>query len=365
MRKLGRRFILCAFLLFGLSGCFELEYYLSAATGHLQIISKRRSIEDLLHEQSTPPDLQARLKQVSEIRDYASRQLLLPENGSYRSFVQLDRPYVVWNVVATPEFSLTPQQWCFPIAGCVSYRGYFDLEKANEFAQSLDRQHFDTAVVGSPAYSTLQWFDDPVLSTFSNWPLPSIANLIFHELAHQKLYLPGDSMFNESFATTVGQIGIDLWLQEQHDPQMTERYRRQQERQRQFNELLLETRAELEKLYASHQPETEMRITKQTIFANLRQSYAQLRESWQGFSGYDAWFSQVNNARFASINTYHRWVPAFNLVFAQEKHDLQSFYRRCQVIADLPNQQRQQLLESLDKTARDGQRGSAKEKNSL
>jgi len=351
MRLLGQ-FFFCVILTLSLSGCFELDYYLSSVTGHLQIISRRQSISDLLQQKTTPTDLQQRLEEITEIRDYASRKLFLPENGSYRSYVKLDRPYVVWNVVATPEFSLTPLQWCFPIAGCVTYRGYFDLDQAKEFARSLDSDHFDTAVIGSPAYSTLQWFDDPVLSTFSDWPLPSIAKLIFHELAHQKLYVQDDSVFNESFATTVGQIGIDLWLQERGDPEMTLHYRQQQKRQQQFNELLLTTRQELEKLYDSKQPEVEMHAAKLAIFDNLRQSYVQLRESWQGYRGYDAWFSQVNNARFASINTYHRWVPAFKLVFAQEHQDLQSFYRRCQAIAEQPEKQRQQLLEALLAKAR-------------
>jgi len=281
MRLLGQ-FFFCVILTLSLSGCFELDYYLSSVTGHLQIISRRQSISDLLQQKTTPTDLQQRLEEITEIRDYASRKLFLPENGSYRSYVKLDRPYVVWNVVATPEFSLTPLQWCFPIAGCVTYRGYFDLDQAKEFARSLDSDHFDTAVIGSPAYSTLQWFDDPVLSTFSDWPLPSIAKLIFHELAHQKLYVQDDSVFNESFATTVGQIGIDLWLQERGDPEMTLHYRQQQKRQQQFNERLLTTRQELEKLYDSKQPEVEMHAAKLAIFDNLRQSYVQLRESWQG-----------------------------------------------------------------------------------
>lgn len=339
-------------LLLFLPGCFELDYYLHSATGHLQIISKRRSIQDLLKEQSTSPDLQKRLKQISEIRDFASQRLSLPDNGSYRSYVQLDRPYVVWNVVATPEFSLAPLQWCFPIAGCVTYRGYFNLDEAKQFSRSLDSKHFDTAIVGSPAYSTLNWFDDPVLSTFSSWPLPSIAELIFHELAHQKLYVPDDSVFNESFATSVAQIGIKLWLQENGNRKMARIYHLQQERQRQFQDLLLVTRGELKALYASQQPEKEMRAAKQAIFVNLRQSYAQLRESWHGYSGYDAWFNQLNNARFASINTYHRWGPAFRLVFEQEHKDLRSFFRRCKAIADLPEQQRHQLLEILVAKAR-------------
>jgi len=351
MRKLFFSTLLLLLLVL-LSGCWDLAYYLNSATGHLQIISKRQSIQELLQQKTTSVDLQQRLQQISAIRDFASQRLFLPDNGSYRSYVKLDRPYVVWNVVATPEFSLTPLQWCFPIAGCVTYRGYFDQDDAREFARSLDSQHFDTAIVGAPAYSTLRWFDDPVLSTFSNWPLTSVAKLIFHELAHQQLYIPGDSVFNESFATAVEQIGIELWLQDNSNPKMTQSYRTQQQRQQQFNDLLIITRGELQKLFASTVPEDQMRTAKLAIFDNLRQSYQQLRESWQGFSGYDAWFNQVNNARFASIDTYHRWVPAFKVIFAQEKNQLPDFFRRCKTIAALPEQQRQLLLESFDNAAR-------------
>ena len=342
-----RKFLLAILLVLPLSGCFEIDYYLSAVTGHLQILSKRQSIQELLQEKSTPAELQLRLNQIREIRDFASQQLDLPNNGSYRSYVKLDRPYAVWNVVATPEFSLTPKQWCFPIAGCVSYRGYFKLDQAKKFAQGLANEHYDTAILGAPAYSTLKWFDDPVLSTFSNWPLPSIANLIFHELAHQLLYVQNDSTFNESFANSVGQIGVERWLESRNDPKMTELYQQQQIRQRQFQKLQETTRGELLELYASSLPPAEMRSAKQAIFDRMKERYARLKDSWQGYSGYDGWFSLVNNARFASSNTYNRWVPAFKLVFAQEKNDLPNFYRRCRIIAELPSEQRNQLLATL------------------
>ncbi len=330
-----------------LPACIQLDYYLSSATGHLQVIRKRQSISDLLQQSTTSADLQRQLTQIAQIRDFASQQLGLPENGSYRSYVELDRPYVVWNVVATPEFSLDPLQWCFPIVGCVSYRGYFDQADAENFAASLDQDHYDTAINGVPAYSTLNWFDDPVLSTFSHWPAPSVAKLIFHELAHQKLYLPDDSTFNESFASAVEKIGIELWLEQQNDPEMSRRFAQQAERQEQFQRLLRQTRNELELLYRQPLPEEQLRTGKLAIFASMRQSYRQLRESWGGYSGYDAWFAQLNNARFAALHTYHRWVPAFQLAMQQENYDFERFYRRCQVIAEQPQQQRQMLLDRL------------------
>ena len=333
--------------LFSLTACSEMDYYLHSVTGHLEVLSKRQTISSLLHNKSTPDELQQQLNQISKVRDFASQRLQLPDNGSYRSYVDLDRPYVIWNVVATPEFSLEPLQWNFPVVGNVSYRGYFDRKKADQFAQSLSEKDFDVIITGVPAYSTLNWFDDPVLSTFSDWPLPAVAKLIFHELAHQKLYIPDDTSFNESFATSVEQIGIEIWLQQTNDPNMQRRYQRQIKRQRQFNNLLRTTRLALETLYARDIPRQQMISEKQQVFADMQQDYQQLRDDWQGYSGYDGWFSQLNNARFAASDNYHRWVPAFLLAMEQEGHDLKHFYRRCETIAKLPEQQRHQLLDRM------------------
>ena len=334
-------------LLLSLAACIELDYYLHSVSGHLEVLSKRRTISALLSDKATPSELQEKLKQVTAIREFASQRLLLPKNGSYHSYVELDRPYVVWNVVATPEFSLEPLQWNFPVVGTVSYRGYFDKSKAEKFASSLDEKYFDSIIIGVPAYSTLSWFDDPVLSSFSHWPPASIAKLLFHELAHQKLYIPDDTSFNESFASSVEQIGIDLWLQQGNDLDMQNSYQRQVERQQQFNALIRTTRAELQTVYRRNSSEQQMRAEKQQILADMQQSYQQLRESWQGYSGYDGWMKQLNNARFASNNNYQRWVPAFQLAFEQEGQNFARFYRRCRVIANLPEAERRALLDRL------------------
>ena len=250
-------------LLFSVTACNELDYYLHSVTGHLEVLSKRQTIDALLKNRTTPEKLQQQLKQIARIRDFASEQLLLPENDSYRSYVKLDRPYVVWNVVATPEFSLTPVQWRFPMVGTVSYRGYFDRKKAEAFARSFSADEYDTLIRGVPAYSTLSWFDDPALSTFSSWPAPDIAKLIFHELAHQKLYIPDDTAFNESFASSVELFGIQRWLINSKDPVMQENYQQQTVRQQQFHQLLQTTRAQLLQLYASELPTQQKRINKQ------------------------------------------------------------------------------------------------------
>jgi predicted aminopeptidase len=340
---------IASLLIMTLTACVGLDYYLHSATGHLQVISKRQSISELLEQQTTPAELQQQLVQIENIRDFASKTLKLPENDSYRSYVKLDRPYVVWNVVATPEFSLEPLQWCFPIVGCVTYRGYFDHKKAWQFERSLDKDSFDSIIVGVPAYSTLNWFDDPVLSTFSDWPTVSVAKLIFHELAHQKLYVPDDTVFNESFATAVEELGIEIWLQQQNDPSMTRKYRQQQKRQAEFQKLLATTRSRLENLYAGQLPENQKRQQKAAIFSAMRKDYQLLRQGWHDYPGYDAWFNQLNNARFASSNSYHRWVPAFKMAMQQEDLDLEKFFWRCQSIAKLSEPTRHQLLDRLNR----------------
>ncbi len=342
------RWLLFLSLLLPLTGCKDVDYYLQSVSGHLQLISMRQSIDSLLEQPSTPEELQKQLQQIAKIRDFASKELQLPENGSYRSFVKLDRPYVVWNVVATPEFSLQPLRWTFPVVGSVSYRGYFKHADAVQFADHLAQEGYDTLVVGVPAYSTLTWFDDPALSTFSDWPTPAIAELIFHELAHQKLYLPDDTTFNESYATAVEEIGIQLWLDKHATAEERQEHQARQTRQEDFQQLLLTTRTALKTLYAADLADKQMRQAKTEIFAKLKKDYQQLRDGrWQGYSGYDGWFAELNNARFASIHNYQQWVPAFRLAFQQEGEQLTRFYRRCQAIGDLPEVQRNQLLQRL------------------
>lgn len=352
--------------LWGLSACTDLGYYLHTAGGHLEVMAERKSIPELLTDQETPADLREKLKEIAWIRHFASEQLALPENGSYQSYVELDRPYVVWNVVATPELSLEPLIWCFPLAGCISYRGYFELKKAQDFARTLEKEGHDITVSGVPAYSTLNWFDDPALSTFSKWPTSSIARLIFHELAHQKLYLPDDSAFNESFSTTVELAGTELWLDRFGDSEDKAKYQQKLKYEKQFLELTADTQQELKTLYASNRSDQRKRQKKEEVFTRLRQRYLELRQSWNGYAGYDHWFETLNNAKFASINTYHRWVPAFKLVLRQEQNDLPSFYQRCEDISRLPEEKRFKLLDRLAREYREQERGTStlnREKN--
>jgi predicted aminopeptidase len=341
---------LCGLTLFlpALALCSDLGYYAQAIQGHVKILLARRPIEQLLAESTTPPALKERLRLVQEIRDFASRELRLPENGSYRSYADIKRANVVYNVIAAPEFSLQPLTWCFPIAGCVSYRGYYDPQAAESFAAGLRQSGYDTDLYGVSAYSTLGWFDDPVLNTFINWPEAALAGQIFHELAHQQLYVKDDSSFNEAFAEVVEGEGVKRWLARQGQspaPATTEATERQQA----FSDLLLQSRRELEVLYASGKTAAVMRAEKKAIFNQLRQRYQVLRdETWQGYKGFDRWFERpVNNARLASVATYHDRKPPFLALLHQADGDLPRFYREVAELARHPRAEREKILAGL------------------
>jgi predicted aminopeptidase len=345
------RTLLCL-LLFGalclLAACGNVGYYAQCVGGHLSLMAKRQPINRVLAASDTSPELRNHLERVLAIRDFASSELLLPDNGSYRSYADLGRPYAVWNVVATPEFSLTPQQWCFPVAGCVSYRGYFSQKDAERFAEKLRGEGGDVYSYGVIAYSTLNWFDDPVLNTFSRRPEANLAGLIFHELAHQQLYVRGDSSFNEAFAKTVELEGVERWLRlngnEEAQRLYSEAYRREEE----LVHLLRQVRDRLIALYASPLDRKAMQSGKERLYAELREEYGQLKESWGGFAGYDSWFKgDLNNARLVSVGTYRDLVPVFRFLLRQEGGDMAAFYRRAAAIGHLAPVQRTALLGKL------------------
>lgn len=330
--------------------CSDLGYYAQAVQGHVKILLARRSIDQLLIEPSTPPLLKERLRLVLEIRDFASRELHLPENDSYRSYADIQRAAVVTNVIAAPEFSLQPLTWCFPFAGCVSYRGYYDPQAAENFAASLREQGYETDLYGVSAYSTLGWFDDPVLNTFIDWPEVALAGQIFHELAHQQLYVKDDSSFNEAFAEVVEAEGVKRWLARQGQAARSDISKRQ-ERQQTFVALLLQARRELEVLYASGQSSEVMRAEKKAVFSELRQRYQLLRdETWQGYSGFDRWFERpVNNARLAAVATYHDRKPSFLALLQRADGDLNRFYQEAAALAKRPRTERDEILADLAK----------------
>jgi predicted aminopeptidase len=332
------RAVLAIALIASLSGgC----YLLQSAEGQLSLMSKREPIARVMENPSTPPKLRAQLQSVTAIRDFASRELGLPDNGSYRKYADIGRTYVVWNVVAAPEFSVDPKKWCFPVVGCVAYRGYFVEARARRFAAGLHAQGFDVVVGGVAAYSTLGHFDDPILSTMVNWDDVELAAIIFHELTHQLLYVPNDASFNEALATTVEEEGVRRWLEAQGREQDLAEHLLEHKRYLQVIALMSGTREQLRALYASGLPPPLMRERKRETFAALRESYAALREQWGGHAPFDAWFAQdINNAHLASIATYFACVPGFERELQAVDGNLPAFYRRVRVLAKLDQPQR-------------------------
>jgi predicted aminopeptidase len=320
-------------------------YLLQSAEGQLSLMSKREPIDAVIDAPSTPQKLRAQLRSVTAIRNFASHDLGLPDNGSYRKYADIGRPYVVWNVVAAPEFSIEPKRWCFPIVGCVAYRGYFVEARARRFAAKLHAQDFDVVVGGVAAYSTLGHFDDPILSTMVSWNDVELASIIFHELTHQLLYVSNDAAFNEALATTVEEEGVRRWLEAQGRDQDLETHLIEQQRYLETIALMNKTRVQLATLYASGLPPPLMREKKREAFAAMGDAYAALRLQWGGRGPFDAWFARdINNAHLASIATYFACVPGFERELKAVGGNLPAFYRRVRELAKLDQQHRDLLL---------------------
>jgi predicted aminopeptidase len=305
-------------------------------------------IEERLHDTGTPVPLREKLERVLAIREFASRELALPDNDSYRRYADLGRPFVVWNVFAAPEFSVTPVQSCFPFAGCVSYRGFYSEEGAQRHAAELAQQGDDVYVGGVSAYSTLGWFSDPVLSTFIQYPEPEVARILFHELAHQEVYIKGDTVFNESFAATVEEEGLRRWLEREGTPEQRAAYADSRRRRSEFSALVLKYRAQLSDFYARPLSTEERREGKRRLFAEMSDEYGALKTSWGGFAGFDRLLARgVNNAFLVSIASYSELVPAFRALLAQKKGDLPAFYREVRDLAKLEKAERDARLAEL------------------
>lgn len=334
-----------AAVLLASAGCAQLGYYMQAMQGQMSLMSEARPIDQWLADPQVKDDLKGRLKRVREIRAYAAHELGLPDNGSYKNYADLKRKFVMWNVVATPELSVRPNQWCFPVAGCVDYRGYYNKDAAQAFADDLQRQGFDVRVSGVPAYSTLGWFNDPVLSTFIDYPDAELARLVFHELAHQVAYAPNDSQFNESFATAVEEVGVARWLAEQGDDKLRVNYLAYRQRKDDFLQLMTQHRLQLEANFSRPVDDSEKRRRKAEIFQSLKQEYGQIKQQrWDGYTGYDRWFyGSMSNADFALMATYHDLVPAFRQLLATKKN-LPAFYQAVRELAKLDKPARRKQL---------------------
>lgn len=341
-----------------LAGCASLTYYTQSVTGHLSLMASREPIEEVLAEPGTDAAVRDKLAVVQHARTFASEELALPENRSYRYFAELDRPYAVWNVVATPRYSLEPKRWCFPIAGCVSYRGYFDEDDAESEASELAGKGMDTAVLGATAYSTLGWFADPILSPMLQFPDPELAGLIFHELAHQQLYVSGDTAFNEAFASVVEEVGIERWLAARGTPAMVASWRARRDHRQAVTDLMLEAKSELETLYARGDglDEAELAQRKAAVFEALRERYRALPGDPEG--GGRRLPQDLNNAHLALTGAYREGVPAFRRLLGCLAGDLPAFYGAAAAIGDWPDEKRRGWLEgSVTAPACDRQQG--------
>jgi predicted aminopeptidase len=320
-------------------------YVAQAARGQWQVMNAREPLDEVIASEQTPEKLRARLTEVKAAREFATRELGLPDNGSYRSYADLKRPFVVWNVVAVPEFSVQPERWCFPIAGCVAYRGYFAEGKAHRFAGSLADKGFDTFVGGVPAYSTLGRFQDPVLNTMLGYGDDELAAIIFHELSHQLVYLPGDSEFNEAFATAVEQAGLERWLKLRGRESDLDRYKSRRARQAQVVGLFSKARSSLAELYDETLAPALMRERKRAIFMELDRELAELEKRFGVRSAYRDWAPDgLNNAHLASVATYFDCVPGFERLLKSVGGNLPAFYGAVRDLSRKPRSQRHELL---------------------
>ena len=308
---------LAAALLLLMAGCQSLSYYTQAIGGHLRLMANARPIDDWLADPATDAQLRQRLETARRIRAFATRELGLPDNGSYLAYADLNRAAVVWNVFAAPALAVEPKAECFPFTGCVSYRGFYSEAEARRQADKLRADGYDVYVGGVPAYSTLGWFDDPLLSTFIRYPDAQLARLLFHELSHQLVYAKGDTTFNESFAVTVEQEGVRRWLASEGRVGELEAFRATQQRRREFAERVKQTRERLAAVYNSSLPR------------EAKLEHQRLRQSYPGIP------AEPNNAFLASVAAYTALVPAFEQLLA-ESGSLEAFYRQVRTLAAKP-----------------------------
>ena len=347
--RAGVRFLGLVLLSVLFMSCEAISYYSQAARGQLKILTGRQEITALLAKHDLPQDLRDKFELILQIREFALSELELPVGDNYLTYVDVGREHVVWNVFAAPELSTEAVSWCYPIAGCLSYRGYFSESEALAYAQQLESEGLDVYTGGVDAYSTLGWFDDSLLSTVVERSDYQLAGLVFHELAHQVAFAAGDTSFNESFATAVEREGIRRWSESLNDKRLLEGAELSLSRQSDFVALVTLWRSRFHELYESKLPNAEKRNRKQALQSGLRAAYQLLKKSWQGYGGYDAWFArELNNAQLSTVASYNDWVSAFDVLLDQEKGELRSFYRRVAELAEQEEPVRKEALRHLN-----------------
>ncbi|MGI9330735.1 MAG: aminopeptidase [Gammaproteobacteria bacterium] len=330
-----------------LSGC-GLGYYWQAARGHLELMDQREPVAQVVADPATPASTRDQLEYAQAALAFAHGELALPDNGSYQQYAAIDRDAVVWNVVAAPVFSLEPRVWCFPVAGCVGYRGYFKQAAAEDFARKLREQGDDIYVGGVTAYSTLGRFADPLTSPMLALKNYRLAGLLFHELAHQQVYLPGDTVFNESFASAVEQAGMRLWLSARKEGAARCDYERWLSRRAQVRQILTRSRAKLSALYLENAEPDATLQAKAVLLQSLRDDYQVLRDQWPGPPYFDGWFGPgLNNASLAALAAYDQFVPSFAVLLNRHDDELPAFYAAAQRLADTDAQARAAELAAL------------------
>jgi predicted aminopeptidase len=315
-----------------LAGCESLSYYGQAIGGHLKLLSSARPVDSWLADPQTPPELKQRLETARRIREFATRELHLPDNASYTTYADLGRRYAVYNVFAAPRFSVEPKAECFPVTGCVAYRGFFSEKDAQRYAEKLRAEGYDVYVGGVLAYSTLGWFDDPLLSTFIRYPDSQVARLVFHELAHQVVYAKNDTSFNESFAVTVEEEGVRRWLESEGRTSELAAFQAAQARKRDLAARIKETRERLKTIYA-------MQLSPEAMMEQKRGEFERLRAAFPGVVP-----AEPNNAFLVSIALYNELVPAFERLLAADGGNLDAFYARARHLAHEDRAQRDAVL---------------------
>jgi predicted aminopeptidase len=359
MVQLLPRALLFACLLFWVTGCQTAHFYAQAVRGQCQILARQESCAKLLADPRTPPELRAKLELTRQLRDFAEHELSLPANGHYRHYADVGRPYVVWNVRASPRFSLASRKWWYPFVGSLSYRGYFSEQDAHRYATGLAGQGFDTFVEGVEAYSTLGWFRDPLLNTFIHHRESELAEILYHELAHQRVFASGDTDFNEAFATAVGQEAARRWLRSKGATNELAHYESALQREREFAQLVQRTRSKLELLYGDERnkkgelkPRKEPpaspvnQAQKDQALTEFRQGISGLQAKWGAPGVLDDWLNgEVNNARLNSVAVYHDLVPGFERLLARHRGDLEHFYRETKRLAQSPKAERWAALD--------------------